>query len=119
LIHAEVFGDLLDMAEHLLGEGYKGPGAVVAGVTLETHLRKLCDQVQIPTHDADGKPLKADRLNQELVKGSVYDKGEAKDVVSWLGQRNDGAHGDWHKLNEDRLRLMIDGVRAFIRRQPA
>src|ERR1035441_7503301 len=31
LIHAEVFADFLDMAEHLSSEGYKDPAAVVIG----------------------------------------------------------------------------------------
>lgn len=37
LIHADVFGDFLEMADHLLEEGYKDPAAVLAGGVLEEH----------------------------------------------------------------------------------
>jgi hypothetical protein len=42
LLHADLFSDFLDMAHHLLQEGYKDPAAVLAGGVLEGHLRQLC-----------------------------------------------------------------------------
>jgi len=48
LIHAEVFADFLEMADHLVGQGYKDPAAVLAGSVLEEHLRKLCIKNGIP-----------------------------------------------------------------------
>lgn len=42
LIHADVFSDYLEMSEYLLKEGYKDAAAVIAGSTLEEHLRTLC-----------------------------------------------------------------------------
>jgi hypothetical protein len=41
IIHADIFTDFVEMAEHLLSEGYKDPAAVIAGSTLEEHLRQL------------------------------------------------------------------------------
>jgi hypothetical protein len=42
LIHGETFANFLDMASHLLTEGYKDAAAVIAGGTLEQHLGALC-----------------------------------------------------------------------------
>ena len=47
LIHGEVFGDFLEMADHLLERGYKDAAAVVTGSTLEAHLRQLCQKFRI------------------------------------------------------------------------
>ncbi len=41
LIHGEVFADFLDMSQHLLESEYKDASAVIAGSTLESHLRQL------------------------------------------------------------------------------
>lgn len=123
LIHAAVFGDFLDQAEHLLGEGYKTPAAVIAGVSLETHLRKLCDKHSIPTEAADSKgklkPKKADTMNAELTKAKVYSGGDQKQVTAWLDKRNDAAHGKDKHVTDPEIRLMIDGIRNFITRHPA
>jgi len=41
LISTEVFGDLLDMAQHLLDQNYKGPAASLTGAVLEDELRRI------------------------------------------------------------------------------
>src|SRR5216683_4786625 len=72
LIHADLFSDFLEMAQHLLSEGYKDPAAVLGGSTLEEHLRKLCEKNGLSVADASGKPLKADKLNADLKAANVY-----------------------------------------------
>ena len=54
LIHGELFGDFLEMAKHLLDEGYKDAAAVIAGSTLEGHLRQLCGLYGVSTTTATG-----------------------------------------------------------------
>ena len=49
LIHADIFTGFLEMGYYLLEEGYKDPAAVLAGGTLEEHLRKLCQKNNIET----------------------------------------------------------------------
>jgi hypothetical protein len=114
LIRAELFDDFLDMAEHLLEQGYKDPAAVVVGSVLEQHLRKLCDRAGIPT-GSNGGFKKADTLNSELAKG-VYGKLDQKSVTSWLDLRNDAAHGHYDKYETEQVRILLLGVRDFIRR---
>lgn len=114
LVHADVFGDFLEIADELLGKGYKDAAAVIGGSVLEEHLRKLASKSQLPTEDSNGRPLKADTINADLAKASVYNKTEQKQVTAWLGLRNDAAHGHYDQYDQARVRLMLDGVTAFV-----
>jgi hypothetical protein len=121
-INAGVFADFLEMAEHALAEVHKTAAAVVAGFTLEEHLRKMCARVGITVTQQDGTPKKADALNAELAKAGAYGqaaKTETKDVTAWLGRRNDAAHGHHDRYTDEQVGLMIEGVRGFISRHPA
>jgi len=119
IIHGELFGDYLEGADHLVDNGYKDAAAVIAGSTLETHLKQLATANGISTKKHDGQPKKADALNSEIVKASIYDKLEQKNVTAWLGLRNDAAHGNYGKYSEAQAKLMISGIRDFITRNPA
>ncbi len=74
LISADIFSDFLDMAEHLLSEGYKDAAAVMIGSTLEEHLRQLCkaNGIEIES-EKNGKmiPKSSDLLNVGLAKTKV------------------------------------------------
>jgi len=65
LLHGELFGDFLEMAQHLLDEGYKDAAAVIAGSTLEAHLRQPCVKSGVPVEfesNSSVTPKKAERL---------------------------------------------------------
>ena len=81
-VHADVFSDFVEMADHLLAEGYKDPAAVVIGSTLEGHLRKLAMKNGIAPDNA-GRPKKADQLNADLAGASVYSKLDQKSITAW------------------------------------
>lgn len=49
IIAAEIFSDFLEMAEHLLEQGYKDPAAVMIGSVVEENLRKFCVANKIDT----------------------------------------------------------------------
>jgi hypothetical protein len=91
LVHADLFADFLDMADHLIQQGYKDPAAVVAGSVLEEHLRKLCDKHGIDVLKADGTPKKADALNSELAGAGAYSKLDQKSVTAWLRPSQQGS----------------------------
>ena len=117
LVTAEVFADYLEMAEYLLESSYKDPAAVIAGSTLEEHLRQLCIKNGIPiVRQKDGKdvPLTGDPLNVELAKAGVYNKVEQMQVTAWLGIRNSAAHGKYGEYDPDKVKGMISGVVEFI-----
>jgi hypothetical protein len=82
LIHGELFADFLKMAQHLLDQGYKDAAAVIAGTSLEAHLRQLCQKAEVDTITDTGSPKKADRLNSELAAANVYSKLDQKNVTA-------------------------------------
>jgi hypothetical protein len=119
LVHANLFNDFLEMADHLLEQGYKDPAAVIAGSVLEEHLRKLCDKNGIDVKKPDGTPKKADTLNSELAGANVYSKLDQKIVTAWLDLRNKAAHGKYTEYTKDQVALLIQSIRDFITRNPA
>ncbi|HEY5489449.1 MAG TPA: hypothetical protein VIK00_06380, partial [Candidatus Limnocylindrales bacterium] len=71
------------MADHLANQGYKDAAAVIAGSSLEAHLRQLAQAAGLATDAADGHPKKADALNSELAKAGAYGKLDQKAITSW------------------------------------
>ena len=123
LVHSDLFADMLEAAEYLLGETYKDPAAVMAGGVLEQHLRELCrkhgiDQTFV-NPKGETKPKMIDTMNSDLAKASVYGKIEQKEVTAWAGLRNAAAHGECGNYEGDQVKLMIAGIRGFISRFPA
>src|ERR1044072_1528656 len=122
LIHADVFGDFLEMADYFLSEGYKAPAAVIAGGVLEEHLRKLCQKAGIATTFQSAsslRPKKADGMNSELAGAGIYTKLDQKSVTAWLDLRNNAAHGKYSEYTKEQVDLMVQGIRDFISRHPA
>ncbi len=119
LISADIFADLLEMAEHQLSEGYKDPAAILAGTALEQHLRSLCETNDVDTtFEKDGKriPKKADVVNADLCKAGVYTKIDQKNVTHLLGIRNNAAHGEFEQYDTNQVKFMIAAVSDFISR---
>jgi hypothetical protein len=122
LVSAEIFSDYLEMAEYLLSENYDTPAAVIVGSTLEEHLRKLCQKNGVPIDRIDnkGKSLQkaAYDLNVDLNKQSVYNNIEKGLVEGWIRIRNAAAHGKRSEYTSDQVKLMLQGVKEFIGRNP-
>ncbi len=112
LVRAEVFSDELEQAKHFLDRNHKVPAAVVAGVVLETTLRKLCDR-----HDELKPADNLNRMNDDLAKAAVYNKMRADQVRAWAKVRNSAAHGHPEEFDEGDVERMIDGVRDFVAAQ--
>ena len=117
LVSAEIFSDFLEMAQHLLDEGYKDPAAVMAGSVLEEHLRQLCQKHGISTEitkQGRPQPKKADALNAELVKKKVYNQLDQKQVTTWLDFRNKAAHGKYQEYKKEQVSLMLQSLSDFM-----
>ena len=117
LISAEIFSDFLEMAQHLLDEGYKDPAAVMAGSVLEEHLRQLCQKHDISTEitrQGRPQPKKADTLNADLTKKEVYNRLDQKQVTAWLDLRNKAAHGKYQEYTEEQVALMLQSLSDFM-----
>lgn len=119
LIHAEVFSDFLEMAIHLNDSGYKDAAAVIAGSTLENHIKKLAQKNNISMLTTNGKSIKADRLNADLANATIYSKLDQKNITAWLDLRNKAAHGNYTDYNKEQVKLLIIGIQDFITRNPA
>jgi hypothetical protein len=107
--HAELFDDELEQATELRASGFAAPAAVVAGVVLETTLRKLCSDNAIPVG-------RLDKMNADLAKAGVYDILVQKEVTWLAGIRNDAAHGK--PVNDADVGDMIVRVRRFVTDHP-
>lgn len=110
------------MADRLLNDGYKDAAAVIAGSTLESHLRQLCQNNGIDTENSTkrnrSRPKPASLLNQELGK-TVYSLYDQKTVTAWLDLRNCAAHGKYGEYTDEQVHLFIEGLRDFMERYPA
>jgi uncharacterized protein (DUF2164 family) len=118
LIHADIFGDFLEMADYLFEQGYKDPAAIIAGTVLEEHLRNLCGKNGISAIQS-GKAKKADTINAELAGSNVYSKLDQKSITAWLDLRNKAAHGKYGEYTKDQVALLIQSIRDFVSRNPA
>lgn len=118
LVHADTYSNFLEMADGLLAKGYKDAAAVIAGTSLEVHVRALCVKNSVTTAVA-GKPKKADTMNADLKKAGVYDGLQQKQITAWMDLRNKAAHGNYRDYDDDQVRLFIDGVQALMMKYPA
>lgn len=120
MVHGDIFGDFLEMAQHLCDSGYKDAAAVIAGSTLESHLRELCHKAGIPVEAAKAAggvvPQKADTLNSDLASADVYGKLDQKNVTAWLGLRNKAAHGEYAEYSQEQVSILISSIREFVTR---
>jgi len=107
LVKAEVFDEVLEQANALLGSGYKDPACVVVGVALETTLKGLCSREGIPH-------AKLDKMNADLAKAGKYNKGMQKQVTAWADRRNCAAHGEWQAYSKADVQDMMAGVTRLI-----
>lgn len=123
IVHADIFSDFLKMAWHLCDSGYKDAAAVIAGSTLESHVRELCNKAGIPLEttkpNGDKVPKNADTMNANLAADEVYGKLDQKNVTAWLGLRNKAAHGEYDEYSKEQVVLLISNIRDFIARNPA
>ena len=118
IVHSEIFSDFLDMARHLNNSGYKDSSAVLAGSTLESHLRKLALKNSIEV-EKDDRPIKANKLNADLTKADIYGLLDQKNITAWLDLRNKAAHGNYEEYTKEQVDLLIAGIQDFITRNRA
>lgn len=107
LVQAEVFDSELEQAKSLLISGYLSAAAVIAGVVLETALRQLCDNHNLP-HG------KLDKMNADLAKVGQYTVLKQKQITALADIRNSAAHGKSDNFSEDDVVDMINKISSFL-----
>ena len=118
LVHAEVFSNELEQAQHFLESKYDVAAAVTAGVVLETSLKRICEQ-RTPTIDLvkdNGKPKTTDTLVSELKAAGEFHEATAKQMRAWMNVRNDAAHGTRGngQFADGEIGRMIEGIASFV-----
>lgn len=109
IVQAEVFDNELEQAKSLLESGYKNAAAVIAGVVLETAIKELCIKNQI-----DLEKKKLTRLNDDLAKAGIYSTLQQKQITALADIRNNAAHGDYEKFNQENVKDMIKDIERFL-----
>ena len=69
LAHADTYAGYLEMAEGLLGQGYKDAAAVITGTSLQVHLRALAREARPRPPSAERWP-EEDGRHERRAKGS-------------------------------------------------
>jgi len=119
LAHADTYADYLAMADGLAVQHYKDAAAVIAGTSLEVHLKALAAKESIDLQAPNGTPKRASILNDELKREGVYSALEHKQIIAWLAIRNSAAHGTYADYDEAAVKSLIEGVGNFAVRYPA
>ena len=114
LVSAEVFGDFLDMAEHLIGAGYVVPAASLIGAVLEDGLKRLAALQSGMTARA-GEGIGA--VNHRLADANVYSNLVRKQVEVWAAVRNGADHGQFDEVTPANVQDMYAGVTRFLHDQ--
>lgn len=94
------------------------PAAVLAGATLEKHLRGLCadSNPPIPITKPNGKRKCMNALIDDLCRQKVFNKTYAKQLQAWAAIRNDAAHGNVKNFDKNQVKQMIDGIGELLMR---
>jgi hypothetical protein len=110
LVSADVFSDFLDMADHLLANGYKDPAASLTGAVLEDGLRKIAISNGVTVKDKED----LSSLNQKLAQAGVYNRIVQKQVHLWSDVRNHADHGKFDAYGTAEVVSMHRGVSSFL-----
>lgn len=107
LVTSEVFNDFLEMAGHLLEQGYKDAAASVIGAVLEDGLRRIAFQA-----GTDGRGL--GKLDDACLKAAAYNNLVHQQATVWIATRNKAAHGEFSAYDVTHVQEMHRGVTQFL-----
>lgn len=106
-IQAGIFDDFLDHSEHYLSEERKNEASVIAGVTFEDTIRRLCSK-----HSIEEKGRKLNLLIDELAKQNILSSLEAKRARVGADIRTKATHAQWKEVDESAVRELISFLRS-------
>ena len=109
-VAGEVVTDLLDLAAWALTEGSKEAAAILGGSGLELGLRRVAVARDVDINRVRG----IDDINAALADAGVYNTLRRSQVDAWRVLRNHAIHGQHGEYGDAEVRLMIEGVRAFL-----
>lgn len=104
LLHADLFGNIIEQAEDLLVNGHIIPAAVLGRIVIEEWIRDLSEKEGIPNHDS----AKASILNDELKKRNVFATPRWRHIQGLLDVGNSAAHGKTDEFTDNDVRRLLD-----------
>ncbi len=110
LVSASIFSDFLEMAEHLIDNGYKDPAASLTGAVLEDGLRRICVSNRITLKTKED----ISSLNQKLAQKQIYNQLRHKQIQVWNDIRNNADHGNFDEYKAENVKEMLGGVQKFL-----
>lgn len=128
VVHASIHDDLLTQAEYLIEGSFLLAAAVVAGASLEEHIKLMAAANGVSLVEPDrrkpGKmrPREASTLRDELyAQKKVVTAGERSQLQAWMDLRNEAAHNkpEFQNRTSDEIERMRAGIRDFIVKHPA
>jgi DNA-binding transcriptional ArsR family regulator len=124
LVRGELFDNFLEMAEHLHNEGFKDAAAVIAGSSLEVHLKQLAEkygiEIQVTKEGKQPRSRATEQINQDLYKiAGAYSLLDSNQITTWLTLRNSAAHGNYANYSENQVGQFIEWIKDFIAKNSA
>jgi hypothetical protein len=110
LVAAEVLSDFLEMAEHLLKNGYHHAAASLAGAVLEDGLRR---ELTARGVRATGN---LESMNQIALDQQIYGPLVYKQTKVWVDIHNSADHGNWDEVVAERVASMLRDLPGFLAR---
>jgi hypothetical protein len=110
IISAEVFSDFLEMARHLLDEGYKDPAASLTGAVLEDGLRRIARNNDITVTDRDD----LNSLRDKCAGKKLFNNLVRQQITAWTTLRNSADHGKFDEYTSQQVGSMISDMRSFL-----
>lgn len=110
IVSADVFSDFLEMAGHLLDNGFKDPAASLIGAVLEDGLRRICRNNNITVKSDDN----ISSLNKKLADKSIYNRLQQREMEVWNKLRDYADHGHFDEYKADNVKDMLVGVGKFL-----
>jgi len=110
LVHAELLDNEISEARVLLKNGYLRAAGAVAGVSLEAHLKSVCDSHQISYAKSATLAIYNDSL-----KDVVYDVAEWRRIQHLTDLRNKCDHKKTDEPSEENIRDLLDGTDRIIK----
>ncbi len=118
-ISREILLDMLHLATQQIEQDRPWAAAVIAGATLEKHLRCLCLAGGISLdNDIQGKavPKKGLQLTGEAYKKKLYDRQDNKAVIAWLELCDSAAGGARDAIDGDQVKSMLRQMQIFLKK---
>lgn len=111
LVAAEIFSDLLGMANRELREGRAAAGAIVGAAVLEDVMRRCARHRKVAIRENVDTLAE---LNAKLADGGIYPAAMRDKIASWAHLRTRAEAGGLSEDSRAEVERMLRGVRDFV-----